>query len=143
MYKDSDLKLADHPAEVSPDMVRNVGEILNKIKWSESDIAEFLGQYLSEPKPDVVFEPNKKLSLKLFTDKLAKIGIALDLKSQMLFSGEIFYLNGEAVSFNAEAAEILRILADKRKIPSHRTADAVLLQQLYDWYIAGYLYFEG
>ena len=143
MYKDSDLKLADHPAEVSPDMVRKVGEILNKIKWSESDIAEFLGQHLSEPKPDVVFEPNKKLSLKLFTDKLAKIGIALDLKSQMLFSGEIFYLNGEAVSFNAEAAEILRILADKRKIPSHRTADAVLLQQLYDWYIAGYLYFEG
>jgi 50S ribosomal protein L16 3-hydroxylase len=143
MYQDSDLTLADHPAEISKDMLHKVGEILNKIQWSEHDIAEFLGQYLSEPKPDVVFEANRKLTLKVFSDKLAKMGIALDLKSQMLFSGETFYLNGEATSFNAESGEVLRTLADKRRIPPYTTEDAVLLQQLYDWYIAGYLYFEG
>ncbi|MBA3696313.1 MAG: cupin domain-containing protein [Methylotenera sp.] len=143
MYQDSNLKLADHPAEISKDMVHKVGEILSKIQWSEDDITEFLGQYLSEPKPDIVFEANKKLSLKVFNDKLGKIGIALDLKSQMLFSGDTFYLNGEAASFNVETGNVLRTLSDNRKILPHRIEDPVLLQQLYDWYIAGYLYFEG
>lgn len=142
IYQDSDLKLADHPAEVSKDMVHKVGEILNKIQWSESDIAQFLGTYLSEPKPDVLFETNKKISLKAFGEKLAKAGIALDLKSQMLFSDDTFYLNGEAATFKGEAAALLRTLADKRIAPPYKTQDKVLLQQLYDWYIAGYLSFD-
>ena len=130
-------------AEIHTDMVHKVNEILNKIQWSESDIAQFLGLYLSEPKPDVIFDANKKISTKVFSEKLAKWGIALDLKSQMLFFGETFYLNGEAASFDNSALEILRDLADKRKIGPYTATDVKLLQQLYDWYIAGYLYFEG
>ncbi len=143
IYQDSDLKLADHPAEISQDMVQKVGEILNRIQWSEQDISGFLGQYLSEPKPDVVFEANKKLSLKVFGEKLAKLGIALALKSQMLFAGDTFYLNGEAAKFDADVTDILKVLGDKRKIAPSRIENTVLLQQLYDWYIAGYLYFES
>lgn len=141
IYQDEDLKPARHPAEISPDMVQKVGKILNKIQWSDQDIAEFLGQYLSEPKPDIVFEPNKKISLKVFGEKLAKLGISLDLKSQMLFSGNTVYLNGEAALFENEAPEILINLADKRRIEAGAQQDTRLLQQLYDWYIAGYLYF--
>lgn len=143
MYQDSDLQLNEHPAEINTDMVRKVNEILNKIQWSESDIAQFLGQYLSEPKPDVIFDANKKISTKQFSEKLTKLGISLDLKSQMLFSGETFYLNGEAASFDNSALEIFVNLADNRKIAPYTATDAKLLQQLYDWYIAGYLYFEG
>ncbi|HSH54309.1 MAG TPA: cupin domain-containing protein [Methylotenera sp.] len=142
IYQDSDLTLSSHPAEISKDMVHKVGEILNKIQWSESDVAQFLGTYLSEPKPDVLFEANKKISLKVFSEKLAKAGIALDLKSQMLFSDDTFYMNGEAATFKDEAAALLRTLADKRITPPYKTQDEVLLQQLYDWYIAGYLGFD-
>jgi 50S ribosomal protein L16 3-hydroxylase len=142
IYQDSDLTLSNHPAEISKDMVGKVGEILNKIQWSEHDIAQFLGGYLSEPKPDVIFEANKKISLKAFGEKLAKTGIGLDLKSQMLFSDDTFYLNGETVTFKGEAAALLRTLADKRIAPAYKTQDEVLLQQLYDWYIAGYLGFD-
>ena len=143
IYQDSDLSLSNHPAEIGKDMVHKVGEILNKIQWSEHDVAQFLGQYLSEPKPDAVFEANKKISLKTFGDKLAKTGISLDLKSQMLFAGDTFYLNGETVLSDVKSVEVLRSLADKRTISSYQTPDATLLQQLYDWYITGYLYFEG
>ena len=142
MYQDSDLKLPNHPAEIGKDMVHKVSEILNKIQWSENDIAQFLGAYLSEPKPDVLFEANKKISLKAFSEMLANNGISLDLKSQMLFSDDTFYLNGEAALFKGEAAAQLRTLADKRIAPPHKTQDEVLLQQLYDWYIAGYLSFN-
>lgn len=140
IYQDSDLSLAEHPAEISSSMVGKVTDILNKIQWSKQDVAEFLGQYLSEPKQDVMFEPNK-ITLKKFTDKLAQEGIALDLKSQMLFSGDTFFLNGESISVKVKTTELLKMLADKRSIPASNIQDAELLQQLYDWYIAGYLNF--
>jgi 50S ribosomal protein L16 3-hydroxylase len=142
IYQDADLTLQNHAAEIGKDMIRKVSANLQKIQWSDELVAEFLGSYLSEPKVDVVFEANKKISLLSFSEKLAKIGIALDLKSQMLFLADNFYMNGEAVKFTGESANILKALADKRCIAACGVQDTLLLQQLYDWYIAGYLSFD-
>ena len=147
MYEDADLSLQEHAAEISTDMVAKVAEILNKIKWSNNNVADFLGSYLSEPKPDVVFDANKKISLTNFTKSLAKYGVTLDLKSQMLFTGNTFYLNGEAVSLNGDSAKILTRLADLRTLSAddlnnNLTTDEVLLQQLHEWYLAGFLHFN-
>ncbi len=147
MYEDADLSLQEHAAEISADMVSKVADILRKIQWSNNDVADFLGSYLSEPKPDVVFDPNKKTSLTNFNKNLAKYGIALDLKSQMLFSGNTFYLNGEAVTFSGQSANMLTKLADRRLLSaddvsnSHIT-DETLLKQLHEWYLAGFLHFN-
>ena len=143
IYQDADLSLQDHPAEIGKEMITKVSANLQKIQWSDNVIAEFLGTYLSEPKADVVFEPNKKMSMRHFSEKLAKIGIALDLKSQMLFSANNFYLNGEIAIWVGEPANILTKLADKRYIEASNIQDILLLQQLYDWYIAGYLSFDS
>ncbi len=147
MYEDADLSLQEHAAEISADMVAKVAEILNKIKWSNTNVADFLGSYLSEPKPDVVFDANKKISLTNFTKSLAKHGITLDLKSQMLFTGNTFYLNGEAVALNGDSAKILTRLADLRTLRAddlnnNLTTDEALLQQLHEWYLAGFLHFN-
>lgn len=150
IYQDADLTLQNHPAEISSAMISKVSAILQKIQWSERDVAEFLGTYLSDPKADVVFEPNKKISMRAFNEKLAKLGISLDLKSQMLFEASCFYLNGEAAKFTGDSAELLKKLADNRHLKPndissnedlHKEIDTRLLQQLHDWYIAGYLYF--
>ena len=143
IYQDADLNLQDHAAEIGQEMIAKVSANLQKIQWSNEMIAEFLGTYLSEPKADVVFEPNKKMSMRNFSEKLAKVGIALDLKSQMLFSDDNFYLNGEASKWIGEPANILTKLADHRYIETSNIQDALLLQQLYDWYIAGYLSFDS
>ncbi len=156
IYQDADLTLQNHPAEISHNMIGKVSEILKKIQWSECDVAAFLGTYLSDPKADVLFEPNKKLAMHKFNEKLAKHGIALDLKSQMLFADDYFYLNGESAMFTGHAAEMLKKLADTRQLKpndlsltgldsnklGHGAIDEKLLQQLHDWYIAGYLHFE-
>jgi 50S ribosomal protein L16 3-hydroxylase len=147
MYEDADLCLQDHAAEISADMVTKVAENLKKIQWSNTDVADFLGSYLSEPKPDVVFEVNKKMSQSNFNKSLAKYGIRLDLKSQMLFSGNRFYLNGEVVTFTDKSAVILTKLADNRELSlddmNHsQITDEPLLQQLHEWYLAGYLHFH-
>jgi 50S ribosomal protein L16 3-hydroxylase len=147
MYEDSDLNLQEHAAEISAGMVTKVAEILKKIQWSNNDVADFLGSYLSEPKPDVVFDANKKTSLSNFNKNLAKYGITLDLKSQMLFTGNTFYLNGEAVSFTGESAQLLTKLADLRVLSADdlndvQTSDDRLLKQLHEWYLAGFLHFN-
>jgi 50S ribosomal protein L16 3-hydroxylase len=95
----------------------------------------------------VVFDANKKTSLSNFNKNLAKYGITLDLKSQMLFTGNTFDLNGEAVSFTGEAAQVLTKLADLRVLSADdlndvQTSDDRLLKQLHEWYLAGFLHFN-
>jgi len=147
MYEDADLRLQEHAAEISGVMVAKVAEILKKIQWSDNIVADFLGTYLSEPKPDVVFDANKKISLTNFNKNLIKHGIVLDLKSQMLFTGNTFYLNGEAATFSGESAVMLTRLADLRALSSDDltsspSGDQQLLQQLHNWYLAGFLHFN-
>lgn len=147
IYQDVDLILQDHPAEISPAMVCKVAETLQKIQWTDDDVTAFLGTYLSDPKTDVVFDAHKKISLRNFKENLFKNGIALDLKSQMLFAGEYFYLNGETAAFVDQSATLLKKLADHRQLIAEdlhqaQAVDEKLLRQLYDWYLAGYLYFE-
>lgn len=145
IYQDADLTLQKHPAEIGKKMINAVSENLQKIKWTDELVSEFIGTYLSEPKTDVVFDGNKKISLRAFSEKLSTLGITLDLKSLMLFSDNCFFLNGEMINFTDTSATILKILADNRRIvgedlKAYQPINSTLLQQLYDWYIAGYLH---
>lgn len=145
MYQDSDLNLQEHPAEIGQDMIGKVSTILKKIHWSDQDVGDFLGTYLSEPKPDVVFDANKKISLSNFNKKLIIHGIELDLKSQMLFINNQFYLNGEAVVFTDKSAALLSKLADYRQLNAsdinQEPLEEKLQQQLHAWHLAGFLDF--
>ncbi len=143
IYQDADLTLQEHAAEIDKSMIAKVSSNLQKIKWSDELVAEFLGAYLTEPKVDVIFQANKKMTMRGFSEKIAKAGIALSLKSQMLFVANHFYLNGESAKFTGQAANVLTALADHRTIEATSIQDALLLQQLYDWYIAGYLSFDS
>jgi 50S ribosomal protein L16 3-hydroxylase len=142
IYQDPDLTLQENPAEISMAMVKKVNTHLQKIQWSEETVAEFLGRYLTEPKMDVLFEPNK-MHMNLFADQLFKKGIVLDLKSQLLFNGAHFYMNGEQQTLNHDALTRIKKLAYKRTLlatdlQDQETLDHNFLQCLYEWYCAGY-----
>jgi 50S ribosomal protein L16 3-hydroxylase len=142
IYQDADLPLQTHAAEISTAMVSKVATTLNNIQWSEHDVADFLGSYLSDPKPDVLFAANKKISLSQFNKKILQSGIVLDLKSQMLFSAQMFYLNGEALKLDGAQVELMQQLADERQLSAEalaRRIDQALLEKLHVWYSAGYI----
>jgi 50S ribosomal protein L16 3-hydroxylase len=110
-------------------------------------VTEFLGTYLSDPKADVVFDANKKISQHAFSEKLEKLGITLDLKSQMLFSSENelcqFFINGEIAEFSGDVARVLKMLADHRQLAASEFPATIInnepfMQQLHTWYLAGY-----
>lgn len=147
IYQDADLTLQAHPAEISHSMITKVADILKRIQWSDQHVADFLGTYLSEPKPDIIFDPNKKISLQKFSERLVQNGICLALKSQMLFTEHHFYLNGESIATSTESASLMKTLADYRKISAREIQacggiDTSIISKLHEWYMAGYLYFD-
>ncbi len=143
-YSDPDLTVQSHPAEISASMIKKVDSILDGLKWNEEDVARFLGQYLSEPKSHVVFEPPPSMTLKTFCKRIALDGIKLSYKSQLLKAQDSFYLNGEVLEVDPDSVDLMMKLADGRQLSSDELSEAVkahenLVDQLYDWYLAGWL----
>lgn len=142
-YADPDLALQAHPAEIGSEMVKQVTQMLANLRWDERDVAEFLGEYLSEPKPEVVFAAPKAISEKTFEKKLMAEGIQLNFKSQLLFDKQHFYLNGEKLKMNVSAHPMLVKLADNKSLTAAELVgiDTDLLKLLHGWYLMAYLVF--
>jgi len=140
MYADPDLKAQAHPSEISTDMLKQVGQAIKQIKWGESEIASFLGSYLSEPKPHIFFDPPEKpWPLKRFQQAVQKSGLTLDLKTQVLCHGNTVFINGEAYSVDNESYQSLRTLADKRQLDVNTDLPTAAMDLLYQWYEDGYI----
>src|SRR6202043_4240739 len=95
-YADPDLTPSANPAEISKIMLRRISDELNKVRFTDEDIGIFLGEYLSEPKASVFFDPPlKQFSPAGFAQASVKHGIALSRKTQMLYRGRTIFINGE------------------------------------------------
>ena len=141
IYADPDLTLQQHPAQISDNMLDKVGRMLQDMQWGREDVVRFLGRYLSEPKSHVWFEASARLNEAAFRSRLQQEGIVLDLRSQLLFHEETFFMNGEETTVPAFACPPLQQLADSRALQPGMELDASLMAKLYDWYLAGYLHF--
>ena len=137
-YADPDLRLQSHPGEISRAMLAQIEDMIANIKWSKRDIAEFSGRYLSEPKPNVFFDPPEApLSRAGFNKEANRKGVALNPKSRLLFAGGRFFINGEAFTPAADETAALERLADRRHLAP--PLPAALRERFYDWYEAGWL----
>jgi 50S ribosomal protein L16 3-hydroxylase len=140
MYADPDLKAQAHPSEISADMLQQVAHAINQIKWGKSDIANFFGCYMSEPKPHIFFDaPEKTWIRKRFQQAVQETGISLDLKSLMLCHDDTVFINGTAHCVDKNSYQKLRILADNRQLEATADVPTELLDLLYQWYEDGYI----
>ncbi len=139
LYSDPDLKRQRHPAEIPATMLDQVATMLKAIRWDKSLVEDFLGGYLSEPKSHIFFDPPEHpLKAAAFVKTVAKQGLRLDPRSQLLFRGHTFYMNGERVVSSPDALATLQSLADHRHLPPTPIVES-LLPILLEWYSAGYL----
>ncbi len=139
LYSDPDLERPDHPAEIPGTMLEQVATMLEAIRWNKDTVADFLGSYLSEPKSHVFYDPPERpLKPAAFAKAAAKKGLRLDPRSQLLFRGSTFYMNGERLEANPKILTALQTLADQRHLPPTQI-DADLLEVVHEWYVAGYL----
>src|SRR6202012_1694444 len=146
--RDPGREPAIHPARVPDDMVETTENWLKSVRWNREDVAGFVGRYLSEPKPTVVFDgPSRPLDEARFLAQARRKGISVDPRTSLLYDSRCFYINGEAGKLAGQAArqirETLMRLADQRVLTGK---DFVTLSEassvtllLHEWYCAGWI----
>lgn len=138
MYTDPDLALQDNSAEISATMVARVTEMLNTIRWTPDQVAHFLGEYLSEPKPQVFFiPPDEPIERKQFDSEVKQHGFVLDPGALLLFHGERFHLNGTTFRVPPDESDTIARLAHARKLAGETPLSPDALAFLYRLYGEG------
>jgi 50S ribosomal protein L16 3-hydroxylase len=121
-------------------MLQQVGRAIRKVKWDDEDIANYLGCYLSEPKPHIFFDaPAKPLTQDRFEQVLHTRGAKLDLKTQMLCHGSTVFINGDAHQVGPGSYRALRELADARSLPVAAKLPREATNLVYQWYLDGFV----
>ena len=80
-YRDPGLAPARHAGKNSGRADRLCKSVLDRIRWSRGDVERFVGEYLSEPKPNVVFTPRAA------GRPIARSRVQLDKKTRLLYRG--------------------------------------------------------
>ncbi len=141
-YRDPALRSARNPGAISDEMVSEVARMLQKLSSTAADRAIFLGEYLSEPKHSVSFDPQPTpLGARQFAKMAGRNGIRLHRKTRMLHRGKYIFMNGESYSPGAADRAILKRLADNRVLDAEHLARASsdLGESLYQWYLDGWI----
>jgi 50S ribosomal protein L16 3-hydroxylase len=145
-YADPGLKPSGEPARIDPAMRRKCGAMLREIRWNADAVGEFLGCWLTEPKPAVWFDPPAgPRSRTAFSAAAERHGVRLDTRSQLLYDDRQLYLNGEAVAWPRNGRKMLERLANVRALAPRelRTAAAPAASILYDWYRHGFVHADA
>jgi 50S ribosomal protein L16 3-hydroxylase len=133
-YRDPGLAPAAAPARLPAAMVDYARSTLARIRWSRDDVEKFLGEYLTMPKAHVVFRPRR-------TRRGLRASIVrLDPKTQLLYGGGRFFINGESLAVRSAA---LRRLADRRWAQGAALARESLGDLICGWQNAGYVHFDA
>jgi 50S ribosomal protein L16 3-hydroxylase len=142
-YRDPQLRVARRPARIDPAMLRFAHSAMRQIRWSRRDVETCLGRFLTTPKQHVVFRrPGRPRSQRSFLSALPRAPVVLDPKTQLLYCGKRFFVNGdEVIPANAQRAALAR-LADQRRLSGRELARCGLGDLLYRWYQDGYLDLE-
>ena len=126
-YRDPRLAPTASPGRIPREMISFTKQLLSRIRWNGKDAEHFLGQYLTQPKAHVVFSPARGNGQ----------FIRLDEKTQLLYSGGRFFINGEPFSLPRRDRAAMRELADRRGIATRRLASQSKL--IREWRRAGWL----
>jgi 50S ribosomal protein L16 3-hydroxylase len=122
-------------------MVDEVAAIVGAIRWNARMIEDFVGRFLTSPKPHIVFAPPvRPLPPAAFARRVAGRGrLRLALPSRGLVRGRCLFFNGEAHDASRATLRLFEELVAARTLALPRTVDARTLALLHAWYVAGYL----
>ena len=142
-YADPGAGPVRHPGAIPEPMIAHVARAIGAIRWSAAEIREFAGRHLSEVKPHVFFDPPRAaLSRQRFAARARRAGLALDRRSRLVFSGTMFFINGERARVAPAARALLRRLADQRRLAAPLDAPEEFFDVVHPWYRQGFVTFS-
>lgn len=145
LYADPSQPATATPGRIPAALLAYAGRSVQQALKEEGALARALGEYLSEPKPQVVFTPCPVDRLEPRWAAALATGVRLDARSCMLYDDDHVYLNGESWHAAGQDAALLRHLADHRMLSpaALRKAGKALRGQLQLWIEDGWLQDAG
>lgn len=114
LYADPRQEAVVDPGRVPPALLDFARRAVEAAMQRPQALERALGEALTEPKPQVWFEPGEQLP--------AGQGVALDRRSRMLYDDKHVYLNGESFRAGGRDAALMRRLADARRLEASDVA---------------------
>lgn len=145
-YRDPGLAATTKPAELPDAMIATAVAAVSRLTFDTRLATHYLGCWLTEPKPHVVFEPADTDSLpQLDVDWPDEGCLKLDRRTQMIYRAKQLFINGELAEISA--SPLLRALADTRHLAcTCQTGEKLTDGEkavLADWLQAGWLSYQA
>ena len=139
LYRDPNQPAVNQPAEIPARMLEFAQDALQDALQDSRALARGLGEYMTEPKPNVWFEARAESADD--TQALKAQGIRLDRRTRMMFDAHHVFINGESFSAAGRDASLMRVLANERALSARElgklSGQALVL--LTAWWAAGWL----
>lgn len=141
LFADPDLRVQASPLAISDAMIERIGAVVDSIRWDRSTVEDFVGRFLTGPKPQQIFSPPRRpRSPEELARRLRGRGrLELALPSRGLVRGQTLFLNGESHRVGRATLRFFETLVRARSLPLPLSLDARTLALVHDWYCAGYL----
>lgn len=108
LYQDPKQPAVTKPGEIPAKLHDFARQALEKALQEPLALERALGEYLSDPKPNVWFEP---------ADSFGMIeGVRLNRRTRMLYDAQHIFINGESYLAGGRDAELMQELADQRQL---------------------------
>lgn len=134
LYRDPSQPATDTPGRIPSTLQAFTGEAVARLVENPKVLGCALGEWLSEPKPQVSFDAGGALP--------SDAGVLLDRRTRMLYDDDHVFINGE--SYRAAGADftLMRQLADQRSLSasSRRKLSDEAAQLLQEWGQSGWLH---
>ena len=138
-YTDAGLAATRNPGRIPEGMLDYARRVATLLRLTDARIEDALGQFLSDPKPQVCFDaPDPVLSSRAFAHALSGGGLRLDRRTNLLHRADNFYINGETLQASGSDRLLLRRLSDRRGLPAGSPISKRAHRILYHWYVYGW-----
>jgi 50S ribosomal protein L16 3-hydroxylase len=135
LYRDTKQPAVSAPAAMPTQLGDFARQAIAKALNNPYLIESLLGEYLTEPKAQVWFDPVED-------EPDLSVGVQLDRRTKMMYDERHIFINGESFRVAGKDAINLRALADLRELsgPAWRSLSQNAKEALVDWALAGWLY---
>lgn len=139
LYKDPHQTATDQPAQIPTQMLAFAQEALRDALKDTTAFARGLGEYMTEPKPNVWFEALDPACDRVGLDGL---GLRLDRRTRMMFDEHHVFINGESLCASGKDARLMHELANQRclKATLVRQLSTQAISVVSQWKEAGWVH---
>ena len=116
LYRDPGQPATHQPGAVPPALYKFAQTQVQRWARDPVALAAVLGEMLTEPKPQVWFQTTGE------GPDVAGCGVRLHRATRMMFDHHGIYINGESFRGEGQDVDLMRTLANQRKLDAHQVA---------------------